>query len=110
MDTLDRYRQIIKQIISEHASIPYSYGDVQSQAVFDEQNDHYLLMALGWERNRVHNPVIHVDIINGKFWVQYDGTEYGVARELADTGVPKDHIVLGFREPEIRPYTEYAVA
>ena len=42
--------------------------------------------------------------------MQYDGTKYGVARELADAGVPEDHIVLGFREPEIRPYTEYAVA
>ncbi len=110
MDSLDHYRQVIENILREHAAIPYSYGDIQRYVVVDREGDHYLLMAVGWERNRVHHPVIHVDIINGKFWVQYDGTEYGVARELADAGVPKDHIVLGFREPEIRPYTEYAVA
>jgi hypothetical protein len=51
-----------------------------------------------------------VDIINGKIWIQRDGTEYGVARELVDAGVPKSQIVLGFRPPEIRPYTEFAVA
>jgi hypothetical protein len=51
-----------------------------------------------------------VDIINGKFWIQRDGTEYGIARELVDAGVPKEQIVLAFRAPEIRKHTGYAVA
>ncbi|MDE0468133.1 MAG: element excision factor XisI family protein [Candidatus Poribacteria bacterium] len=32
-----------------------------------------------------------------------------IAPELERYGVPKEHIVLGFRSPDIRPYTGYAV-
>ena len=34
----------------------------------------------------------------------------GVAEELVQAGIPKSHIVLGFRPPEVRKHTEYAVA
>ena len=33
-----------------------------------------------------------------------------VTEELIQAGVPKEDIVLGFHEPEIRPYTGFAVA
>ena len=39
-----------------------------------------------------------------------DGTEHGIAVDLTAAGIPKEYIVLGFREPELRQYTEYAVA
>jgi hypothetical protein len=52
---------------------------------------------------------MHVDIRDGKFWIEHDGTEYGIANELVDAGVPKEHIVLAFHEPELRQYTEFAV-
>jgi hypothetical protein len=57
----------------------------------------------------VHGAVIHIDLIGEKVWVQYDGTEEGVATELVEAGVPKESIVLGFRPPEIRPYTGFAI-
>jgi hypothetical protein len=42
--------------------------------VLDRAQDHYLLMAVGWDgHKRVHAPLIHVDIIDGKFWIQHDG-------------------------------------
>jgi XisI protein len=59
---------------------------------------------------RVHGCLIHVDIIDGKFWIQRDGTEQGIANELVHAGVPKDHIVLGFRSAELRKHTEFATA
>ena len=37
-------------------------------------------------------------------------TEMRVAQELVDRGVKKEDIVLGFQAPEIREYTDYAVA
>jgi XisI protein len=43
-------------------------------------------------------------------YLKWDGTEYGIATELVKSGIPKDHIVLGFRPPEVRQYTEYASA
>jgi hypothetical protein len=111
MDTLDNYRQIIEKILTEYARIPYAYGDIQRQTVFDRTSDHYLLMLVGREGiRRVHGCLVHVDIINSKIWIQRDGTEYGIARELLDAGVPKDKIVLGFRSPEMRKLTEFAVS
>ncbi len=66
-------------------------------------------MNVGWNNGRrVHGCIIHVDIIEGKIWIQRDGTESGTALDLEEAGVPKGDIVLGFREPELRPYTGYA--
>lgn len=72
-----------------------------------------LLVNVGWARGqRVHGSLVHIDIVNGKIWIQRDGAEEGIAsaRELVKAGIPKEIIVLGFRPPEVRHYTEYAVA
>jgi hypothetical protein len=112
MDRLDEYRGIIRSILTEHARVPFSVGDLRSETVFDRESDRYVLLVVGrdHERRRVNVPIIHIDIIDGKLWVQADGTEYGVAQELVDAGVPKDRIVLGFKSPEARKYTDFAVA
>ena len=111
METSAHYRQLIRNLLTQHASIPFSYGNLQSVTVFDAEADHYLLMVTGWEDDaHIHDCLVHVDIINGKFWVQYDGSEYGIARKLAEAGVPKADIVLGYKSPELRRYTEFAAA
>ncbi len=69
-----------------------------------------MLVSAGWDDGRVHGCLIHIDIIDGKLWVQRDGTEYGIANELVEAGVPKEHIVLAFRSLELRKHTEFAVA
>lgn len=38
-----------------------------------------------------------------------DGTEYGIANELINAGIPKNQIVLAFQPADIRQYTEFAV-
>jgi XisI protein len=104
-------RQLIESIIREYARIPYSYGDIEVQTVFDREQDHYLLMIVGWEGiRREHGCLVHVDLIDGKFWIQRDGTERGIAQELLDLGVPRDRIVLAFRSPTKRQFTDFAVA
>ena len=110
MGTLENYRRIIKTILTEYAQTPYAYGDIQIQTVFDNDSDRYLLMILGRENElRVHGCLVHVDIIDGKIWIQRDGTEQGIANELVAGGIPKEQIVLGFRSPNIRQYTGFAV-
>jgi hypothetical protein len=112
MDTLETYRQIIETVLTEYTRIPYAYGDIKTEAVFDRSRDRYLLVNVGWENDgrRVHGTLVHIDIIDGKVWIQRDGTEHGIANELVKAGIPKDQIVLGFRAPEIRQHTEFAVA
>ncbi len=111
MDKLEKYRKIIEKIINEYAAIPYAYGDIESRTMFDREKDSYMLYSVGWNtRGRIHGINIHVDIINGKIYIQHDGTEVGIATDLERAGVPKSDIVLAFHAPELRKYTEYAVA
>ncbi len=44
MEDLDRYRQIIRDIIQEYAQYKPSRGDVQVEVIFDVSNDHYELV------------------------------------------------------------------
>lgn len=109
MDTTESDRQLIEKILAEYARVPYSRDDVRLQTVFDRDQDRYLLMLNGWEGvRRVHGCLVHVDLIDGKFWIQRDGTEYGIAQELLDAGIPKDRIVLAFRSLEMRRLTDFA--
>jgi hypothetical protein len=107
MDRLKEYRDIIKQILSEYAQFKPSYGEIETETVFDEEQDHYELVHVGWKGvERIHGSVIHVDIRDGKVWIQHDGTESGIAEELVEAGIPRDQI----HPPEIRQHTEFAVA
>ena len=111
MDTLDHDRATVERVLSDYArQYPYAYGDIQRQTVFDRAGDHYLLMSVGWDDGRVHGCLVHIDLIDGKFWIQRDGTEDGMALDLEAAGIPKGRIVLAFRSPEARKLTDYAVA
>ena len=108
---LDPWRTIIEQVLLNYAAIPYSYSDVEKETVFDRNRDRYVILVLGWEDSRYeHGCTVHIEIINDKVWIQRDGTEDGIALDLEEAGIPKEHIVLGFKPPEIRPLTGYAVA
>ena len=101
MDSVERYRQLVQSIITDYTQVPYAHGEVQFETVMDSATDRYLLMLVGWEGiRRVHGCLIHVDIIDGKIWIQRDGTERGVAQDLIDAGVPRDQIVLAF-QPDV---------
>jgi hypothetical protein len=111
MDRIENYRQIICNVLSEYLDLRYANAEIQNEAVFDRENDRYMVVSVGWDGvKRVHGALIHIDIINSKIWVQRDGTEHGIARELVAAGIPKDQIVLGFHTPDVRSLTEYAAA
>ena len=111
MDTLATYRKIVQDTLQKYVDVKYAYGDIHNEALFDINADRYMVVSVGWEgMKRVHGSLIHIDVVQDKVWIQRDGTEDGVANELVEGGIPKDHIVLGYKEPEIRKYTDFAVA
>jgi len=111
MDTLANYRKIVQDTLQKYVDIKYAYGDIHNETLFDPKVDRYMVVSVGWEgMKRVHGSLIHIDIVQDKVWIQRDGTEDGVAGELVEAGIPKDHIVLGYKEPAIRKYTDFAVA
>jgi hypothetical protein len=109
MDRVDRYREIVAQLVTEYAGYVPAHGRIETEAVVDRDRDHYEVMHVGWDgQRRVHGCVVHIDIKDGKVWVQYDGTTRPVAEELVAAGVPREDIVLAFHPPEVRQHTAYA--
>ena len=109
MDTPSQYRQHIQQLLSERAKRMWDER-LQAQTIFDPEHDHYQLVYVGWRGSeRVYGVVLHADIMDGKIWIQQDGTEEGLANQLVEQGVPKHDIVLAFDPPNLRQYTDFAV-
>lgn len=111
-DTLKHWRQTIKSTLTALAEIPYPENvPLTAKTVFDESADIYLVVVEGWQDvRRLHGNLVHVEIQNGKIWIQLDGTEDGIAGDLLEAGIPKDKIVLGFKSPQSRQHTGFAVA
>ena len=112
MATFDQLRNLIETTLTEHARAPAAYGQIEFELVFDRVRDRYLLMLVGWDQqgHRVHGSLIHIDIIDGKLWIQRDGTEEGVATELLAAGVAEEQILLAWKSPEPAKQTQAAVA
>ena len=110
MDKLTFYRQCVQELLTKYAGYSSSDTNVETELIFDRERDHYQLAYLGWEKNRrVYGVAIHIDIKNGKVWLQHNGTEAELGEELAEMGIPKQDIVVGFHSPSKRQFTEYAV-
>ena len=116
MENISELRQIIETVLTEKADFYRQINDQKTdenmvEVVFDRERDKYVLFNIAWEKyERTHYVVAHLDIINGKIWIQKDATEEGIATDLERLGVPKDKIVLAFRSPALRKYSEYAFA
>ena len=111
MDKLEQYREYVKQLITGYANSDQNKKEVEVQLIMDTVRDHYQWMNVGWEGfKRVYNCLIHLDIKDGKIWIQQNWTEDDLAADLVEMGVPKEDIVLGLQAPYKRPYTDYGVA
>lgn len=111
MDKVTQYRQIIQEILLTHSQIKPAYGDIEMGVLFDEKRDRYQVLRNGWlEERRVYGALIHIDLQGEKIWIQYDGTEVGVANELTDKGIPTEDIVLAYHSPFMRQYNGFAVS
>ncbi|MEH2359968.1 XisI protein [Nostoc sp.] len=110
MDKLKKYQQIIQQLLQEYAAISSQDSEVETQLIFDTERHHYQLINVGWKnQRRVYGCFIHLDIKDGKVWLQHNGTENEVGEDLANLGIPKQDIVIGFHSPFKRQFTDYAV-
>ena len=107
MENVDQYRKHIQDILHE-------LGDESeyTRLIFDKERDHYQLLSVGWqnERKRVLDIIAHIDILDGKIWIQRDFTEPSITEQLQERGVPTSDIVLGFQPPYKRRFAEFATA
>lgn len=113
MDKLTEYRNLIKRILTEYVELSSRQPkpEVETILIIDEEHGHYLWMKLGWENGkRVKYITVYVRLLEGKFWIEEDLTEDGIATDLVREGVPRTDIVLAFHDPETRKHTDFAAA
>ncbi len=110
MANIDHYRQLVQELLEDYSKVDFNNPDLETELIFDTQRDRYQVVHVGWSnKRRVYGCILHLDIKDGKIWIQHDGTEGGIALELVERGVPKHDIVLGFHSPFKRQFTEFAV-
>jgi hypothetical protein len=110
MATIEKYRNIIKQFLTSYAANKPSHGDIEMQTVFDNEQDHYQVVAVGWDKKqRIYGCSIHIDIKDNKIWLQINNTEIDIGQDLINLGVPKEDIVIGFQPPFLRALSGYSV-
>ena len=104
MDPLDHYRNLIKQLLTEYERL-YNLAQeagVETYCVFDEVRNHYMLVECGWHvQKRIKRTPLYVRLKAGKFWIEEDRTEEGIATDLLREGVPTSDIVLAFHPPAV---------
>ena len=106
---INNFADLAQKILREKASYQPANPDVEIQTVFDRESNRYLMLHVGWRgESRVYGCVIHLEIKDGKIWVEQNMTEMRGAQKLVERGVQKEDIVLGFQSPDMRQYTEYA--
>ncbi len=111
MDTRATDREVIERVLTEYAAVPYAHGQVKTETVFDRTSDHYLLVIVGQDgKRRVHGCLVHIDIEGDKVVIQRDGTEQGMAPDLARAGIAPERIVLAFHHRGARPYSDFLAA
>jgi hypothetical protein len=110
MANLDQYREIIQQLLQTYAAYSGNDRDINTELVLDTVREHYQLIHMGWQNERrIYGCILHLNIRNGKVWLQHNGTENDIAAELVKMGIPKTDIVIGFHSPFKRQFTEYAL-
>lgn len=113
MGRIEYYRKTIEKILTEYHNfnLKSPSATLESAVVFDEERDHYLLLTMGWKKDeRIKGVMIHVRLHNGKIWIEEDWTEEGVATDLLRLEIMPEEIVLAFHPPQLRQYTEFAIA
>jgi XisI protein len=119
MERLEQYRQAIQTLLFSYAS-PVSTpshethpddSGIETQVICDRDRDHYQLVSLGWQgHRRFYSCLMHLDIKDGKIWIQRNQSDRLIAQELVALGVPPEDIILGLQPEYARPDTDYGVA
>jgi hypothetical protein len=111
MDTLEKYRRYVQELLEEYVAQGPSREGVESQLLIDSQRNHYQWMRVGWKDfQRVYHVVIHLDIQDGKVWIQQNKTDSNLTELLVEAGVDRNDIVLGLQPIYKRDSSNLVVA
>ncbi|MCP5503401.1 MAG: XisI protein [Leptospiraceae bacterium] len=100
MEKLEHYYSIILDVINFYGSLkPEGDEHLTIEKIIDRENKRFALFSIGWENsNRIHDCIIHIDIIDDKVYIQEDTTDLPIARVLEDKGISNEDLVLSYME------------
>ncbi len=98
MDRIKNYRQILEQIVKRHAGFQPANGEIETHAVCDREQDEFMVIDSGWNEKgrRIYDVVLHFRLQDGTVYVERDNTDAEVVRELLESGIAKDDIILAY--------------
>ena len=111
MDKIKKYQDLIVRLLEEYASTkPANLSDHEYQIVTDIKHGHFQLISMGWQQDRFfYNVILHLDIkTDGKIWLQANNTDWNIVDSLLENGVLAAQIVLGFVNPALRQFSQFA--
>ena len=98
MDSTTQLSDIVKGVINRYAQLKPSHGDIRLDTVFDDEQSHYALMQVGWDKDRrVRGNLIYITLRDNKVIIEYDGMECGIAQDLIASGIASVQIVLAYQ-------------
>lgn len=108
MDNTLKYQQIIIDLLQRYASIKKTLTpDVKAQLIIDKENQQYQLLSIGWHNHKyIYLVAFHLSIVADKIWIHQNNTDVLIADELAEQGIPKTDMVLGFVPEKVRAWAQ----
>ena len=98
MDRIENYRRILQRVVKRHAQFQPANGDIQTHAVCDRETDEFMVIDSGWNEKgrRIYDVVLHFRLQDGIVHVERDNTDAEDVRELLDSGIAKDDLILAY--------------
>ena len=98
LNRIENYRRILEKVVKRHAQFQPANGNIQTHAVFDRETDEFMVIDSGWNEKgrRIYDVVLHFRLQEGIVHVERDNTDAEVVRELLDSGIAKDDLILAY--------------
>ena len=112
MDRIENYRRILQRVVKRHAQFQPANGDIQTHAVCDRETDEFMVIDSGWNEKgrRIYDVVLHFRLQDGIVHVERDNTDAEIVRELLDSGIAKDDIILAYNALPFQKLEDFIAA
>lgn len=112
MDRLKFLQQAIIDCLKKEVEVHKgTTNPLNVNVLADKENNHFQLLMQGWDEDEyTFMSLLHLDIIDGKIWIQWNQTETPIELELLKKGVAAEEIVIGVEHPKSRQFTDFALA
>jgi hypothetical protein len=106
-------QKILLALLNEYAEERHAtQTDLRTVVIADKEKKQFQVVTMGWyEGEFLYHLMFHFEIkADGKIWLIQNNSDIPVAELLAERGVPKSEIVIGFQPEKLRMAGGFAAA